>query len=150
MYEVVKTQYSIIPLLVSAVTESFTACAVLSVNENTGTVPCRVGGLILRAMCLMRPQEIDWMYRGGAAGVGALQPAAWAAFLAPLSPAERTDPLAAWHARLTSSDPAVRDAAVGSHHAVRMGVRAEDCWSSQSECTSSTQPVHRHRSSSLL
>lgn len=135
------------PLYVSAVTESFTACAVLYLYDSMSAMPCRVGGLILRAMCLMRPQEIDWMYRGGAGGVGALQPAAWAAFLAPLSPSEKADPLAAWHARLTSSDPAVRDAAVGSRHDVRMGVRAEDCWL-WSESTSSTlHPDHQRHSS---
>ena len=62
---------------------------------------CRVDGLILRAICLMSPPEIDWMYRGG---VAALQPKAWADFLAPLTEAEQADPLTAYHQRLTSDD----------------------------------------------
>ena len=70
---------------------------------------CRVDGLILRAICLMSPPEIDWMYRGG---VAALQPKAWADFLAPLPEAEQADPLTAYHQRLTSEDAAVRKAAV--------------------------------------
>lgn len=72
---------------------------------------CRVDGLILRAICLMSPPEIDWMYRGG---VAALQPKAWADFLAPLPELERADPLAAYHKRLSSSDAATRKAAVGT------------------------------------
>jgi len=34
--------------------------------------PCSVAGLILRGICLMRQQELDWMYRGG--GAAALRP----------------------------------------------------------------------------
>ena len=30
---------------------------------------CRVRGLVLRGVCLMRPEEIDWMYGGDAAAV---------------------------------------------------------------------------------
>jgi len=74
----------------------------------------RVDGLILRAMCLMRPQEIDWMYREGLAGVAALQPAAWNQFIGPLLPEERANPLAAWYARLASSDTSIRDHAAGA------------------------------------
>lgn len=74
----------------------------------------RVDGLILRAMCLMRPHEVDWMYRSGAVGVAALQPSAWAAFLEALPQSERGDPLAAWHSRLISADTDVRDKAASA------------------------------------
>lgn len=49
------------------------------------------------------------MYGGAAA---ALQPKAWQSFLEALAPAERRDPLPAYYRRLTSTDTAVRDAAV--------------------------------------
>jgi proline iminopeptidase len=57
----------------------------------------------------MRPSELQWMYGGGA---GMLRPRAWSSFLAHLPPEERSCPLAAYHARLMSPDPAIRDAAV--------------------------------------
>lgn len=56
----------------------------------------------------MRREEIDWVFRGGCK---ALFPAAWAAFTAGLSADELADPLAAFHARLTSGDAAVRQSA---------------------------------------
>lgn len=74
----------------------------------------RVVGLILRAFCLMRPQEVNWMYRSGATNVSALQPSAWDAFLAPLSQSEREDPLAAWYSRLMSAEADVRDKAASA------------------------------------
>lgn len=70
---------------------------------------CRVCGLVLRGVCLMRPCEIDWMYRGGC---GALYPKAWEDFVGHLTLQERSDPLTAYYARLTSDDSAVREAAV--------------------------------------
>lgn len=42
----------------------------------------------------------------------AMQPKAWADFLAPLPEVEQEDPLAAYHRRLTSPDAAVRKVAV--------------------------------------
>jgi proline iminopeptidase len=85
--------------------------------------------MVLRGVCAMRPREIDWMYRGGAA---MLRPSAWARFLAPVLPEGAPsawedglmagdgsgggggafDPLLAYYERLLSIDPAVRDAAV--------------------------------------
>lgn len=70
--------------------------------------PQRVTGLVLRGVFLMSPAEIDWFYRGGA---GVLLPEAWEAFLAPLQPDERGDPVAAYKARLTDADARVRSAA---------------------------------------
>jgi len=70
-----------------------------------------VRGLVLRGVCLMRPEEIDWMYGGGAAAV---QPRAWRAFVEHLAPEERDSVLESYYQRLQSQDAAVRDAAVCS------------------------------------
>ena len=56
----------------------------------------------------MRRHEIDWVFRGGCK---ALFPAAWAAFVAGLSPDEFQDPLRAYYARLTSNNADVRQSA---------------------------------------
>lgn len=71
--------------------------------------PTAVAGMVLRAVCLMRQCEIDWMFRGGVASV---QPKAWHDFVAVLDPEERCDPLLAYYRRLTSDDSRVRSAAV--------------------------------------
>ncbi|GIL52381.1 hypothetical protein Vafri_8268, partial [Volvox africanus] len=70
--------------------------------------PHRVTALILRGVCTMRQQEIDWMYGGG---VGVLKPWAWQRFLNHLDPDERITPLLGYYGRLLSSNAAVRDAA---------------------------------------
>ena len=70
---------------------------------------CRVRGLVLRGVCLMRPEEIAWMYGGAAAAV---QPRAWRAFVEHLGPEERDDVLGSYYRRLQSQDAAIRDAAV--------------------------------------
>lgn len=71
--------------------------------------PSAVAGLVLRAVCLMRQCEIDWMFRGGVASV---QPKAWHDFVTALPVEERSDPLLAYYQRLTSDDARVRSAAV--------------------------------------
>lgn len=71
--------------------------------------PFSVLGIVLRGVCLMRPQEICWMFGGGAA---ALKPLGWTRFLQPLSPQERLNPLAAYYKRLLSPDAKVRSEAV--------------------------------------
>lgn len=68
--------------------------------------PARVSEIVLRGVFLLRPSELDWLYRGGA---GALFPEAWARFRA-LVPAGE-DPLAAYQALVTGADPDVRAAA---------------------------------------
>ncbi len=70
--------------------------------------PERVTELVLRGIFLLRKQEIDWFYQRGA---DAMFPDAWEDYLAPIPPAERGDLLRAYHQRLTSDDPAVRQAA---------------------------------------
>jgi proline iminopeptidase len=70
--------------------------------------PNRVTELVLRGIFLLRKQEIDWFYQRGAS---ILYPDAWEPYLAHIPEAERGDLLKAYHARLTSEDPAVRLAA---------------------------------------
>lgn len=64
--------------------------------------PERVAALVLRGVFLCRPQDLDWLYGGGA---GRLQPEAWQAFNGPIPPAQRDDLVAAYLQRLT--DPEV-------------------------------------------
>jgi len=70
--------------------------------------PNRVTELVLRGIFLLRKQEIDWFYQRGAS---ILYPDAWEPYLAHIPEAERGDLLKAYHARLTSEDPAIRLAA---------------------------------------
>jgi proline iminopeptidase len=72
--------------------------------------PQHVLGLILRGVCLMRPQEIQWMYGGGA---GVLKPLAYQQFLSLLEPHERANPVLGYYKRLLSKVASVREAAVG-------------------------------------
>jgi proline iminopeptidase len=72
------------------------------------THPDRVTELVLRGIFLLRKEEIHWFYQHGA---HMIFPDAWEDFVAPIPPAERSDMLGAYHARLTSDDPAIRDAA---------------------------------------
>ncbi|XXF76841.1 prolyl aminopeptidase [Myxococcaceae bacterium GXIMD 01537] len=70
--------------------------------------PERVTELVLRGIFLLRKQEIDWFYQRGAS---ALFADAWEHYLAPIPPEERGDLLGAYHRRLTSPDPRVRQEA---------------------------------------
>jgi proline iminopeptidase len=72
------------------------------------THPDRVTELILRGIFLLRKQEIDWFYQGGAS---VLFPDAWEPYRDHIPDAERADLLSAYHRRLTSEDPVVRLAA---------------------------------------
>ena len=67
--------------------------------------PERCTGLILRGIFLSRKAEVHWTFGGGAQRIF---PDGWAEFLSVLDEAERSDVLAAYHRRLSSSDPAVR------------------------------------------
>jgi proline iminopeptidase len=64
------------------------------------THPDRVSEIVLRGTFLLRPRELDWLYRGGA---GALFPEAWHRFLALVPPG--ADPLAAYRDLLDGADP---------------------------------------------
>ncbi|MEO7426362.1 MAG: prolyl aminopeptidase [Fibrobacteria bacterium] len=67
--------------------------------------PGRVSGLILRGVFLGRPSEVSWLFQDGASQVF---PDYWEKFLEPIPPVERQDLVAAYHRRLTGSDPEVR------------------------------------------
>ena len=74
--------------------------------------PSRVWGMIMRGVCLLRRSEIDWVFREG--GASALFPRQWDEFVGALPEDERTDPVAAYAARMCSPDASagVRAAAV--------------------------------------
>ncbi len=70
--------------------------------------PARVTEMVLRGIFMLRRKELLWFYQSGAS---ALFPDAWEHYLAPIPEAERDDMMAAYYKRLTSADPAVRQAA---------------------------------------
>jgi proline iminopeptidase len=72
------------------------------------THPDRVSELVLRGIFLLRPKELAWFYQ---AGTSELFPEAWDDYLAPIPVAERGDLVAAYHKRLTHSDPVVQQEA---------------------------------------
>ncbi len=67
------------------------------------THPERVTGLILRGIFLLRRCEVEWFYQQGAS---AIYPDAYAAYSSVIPAGERSDMVAAFHRRLTGSDPA--------------------------------------------
>jgi proline iminopeptidase len=69
------------------------------------THPGRVTGLVLRGIFLLTQAELRWFYQDGARHVF---PEAFAAFEAPIPPAERYDMIAAYHRRLTGEDAVER------------------------------------------
>lgn len=68
------------------------------------THPDRVSGLVLRAVFLGSDAEVDWAFRQAPAE---LRPDLYENFVGALPEAERADPLQAYVARLTDSNPAV-------------------------------------------
>lgn len=67
--------------------------------------PERVTELVLRGVFMLRRWELEWFYQCGASR---LFPDAWEKYLAPIPEAERADLITAYHARLTSTDVAIR------------------------------------------
>jgi proline iminopeptidase len=65
----------------------------------------RVNALVLRGVFTATRSELDWLYKEG--GASRLFPEAFARFAAPIPASEQHDLVAAYHRRLTSSDPAV-------------------------------------------
>jgi proline iminopeptidase len=65
--------------------------------------PARCLGFILRGIFLCRKSEIDWFLYG----LRHFFPEAWQEFVAPLSPHERKDILAAYYQRLMDPDPTI-------------------------------------------
>lgn len=70
--------------------------------------PSCVSELVLRGIFMLRKSELSWFYQHGASQ---LFPDAWEEYLRPIPEAERGDLMSAYHARLTHSDPKVRQAA---------------------------------------
>jgi len=66
------------------------------------THPSRVSELILRGIFTVRREELLWYYQEGASW---LFPDEWEHFSAPIPVEERHDMMAAYHRRLTGSDP---------------------------------------------
>jgi proline iminopeptidase len=83
--------------------------------------PTRVTGLVLRGIFLLRQWEIDWFYQEG---TSRLFPDAWDQYLAPIPAEERGDLVGAYHRRLTSDDPSVRQEAA----------RAWSVWEGRTSC----------------
>ena len=69
------------------------------------THPDRVTGLVLRGIFLLRKREIDWFYQSGAS---AIFPDAFEVYQSVIPLEERDDMVAAFHRRLTGSDPAIQ------------------------------------------
>jgi proline iminopeptidase len=65
--------------------------------------PGRVTELVLRGIFLLRRSELEWFYQNPE-GAAQLFPDLFAEYLKPLSTAERTDCMASYYKRLTSSD----------------------------------------------
>ncbi|HEY3500685.1 MAG TPA: prolyl aminopeptidase [Polyangiaceae bacterium] len=70
--------------------------------------PSRVTALVLRGIFLLRRWELEWFYQRGA---GLFFPEAFRAYLAPIPEAEQGDLIAAYHKRLVSENPVVRQEA---------------------------------------
>lgn len=81
--------------------------------------PEHVSGLVLRAVFLGSADEVDWAFRRAPAE---LRPDLYENFVAALPEPERADPLAAYLARLTSTDPGVRDPAARQWFAFERGL----------------------------
>lgn len=69
------------------------------------THPARVSALIVRGIFTLRRKELDWYYQGDA---GVIFPDEWEKFVAPIPESERGDMIAAYYARLTGDDAALR------------------------------------------
>ncbi|WP_182085655.1 prolyl aminopeptidase [Aureimonas sp. ME7] len=88
--------------------------------------PARVTEMVLRGIFTGRRSELDWYYREGA---GRLFPDEWERFLAPLSDAERADPIASYRALLLDEDRNVR-------------ARAARAWTDWEARTVSMRAIH--------
>ncbi|CAK9229587.1 unnamed protein product [Sphagnum troendelagicum] len=81
--------------------------------------PKSVAALILRGVCLLRPQEIDWFYKQGA---NALFPFGWEELLSVLESSERNNILSSYYRRLTSSDTSIQQQAAQAWLRWEMGL----------------------------
>ncbi|ARP85036.1 prolyl aminopeptidase [Bordetella genomosp. 9] len=93
------------------------------------THPERTAALILRGIFTVRRAEVQWYYQAGASE---LFPDLWEDFLAPIPEEERGDMVAAYHRRLTGSDPVAQ-------------LRAAKAWSRWEDSTITMLPSPRHQ-----
>ncbi|BBN06133.1 proline iminopeptidase [Marchantia polymorpha subsp. ruderalis] len=70
--------------------------------------PEAVAAMILRGVCMLRQQELDWLYKQG---VNLLFPFAWGQLMTVLDESEREDAVSAFYKRLTSDDYTVAQSA---------------------------------------
>jgi proline iminopeptidase len=70
------------------------------------THPERVTELVLRGIFLLRRSELEWFYQNPQ-GAASLYPELWDEFVSVIPEEERSDMMAAYYKRLTSSDPKV-------------------------------------------
>lgn len=73
--------------------------------------PERVTEMVLRGIFMLRREELEWFYQGGASR---FFPDAWQNFLAPIPPGERGDLMSAYYRRLIDPDPSVHGPAARS------------------------------------
>lgn len=71
--------------------------------------PTRMRALVLRGICLMRPQEVDWLF-SSQGGVAQANPESWKAFAQAVNATEKNprDALRAYYDRLLCPDPSIR------------------------------------------
>ncbi|ARP89135.1 prolyl aminopeptidase [Bordetella genomosp. 9] len=93
------------------------------------THPEQTAALILRGIFTVRRAEVQWYYQAGASE---LFPDLWEDFLAPIPEEERGDMVAAYHRRLTGSDPVAQ-------------LRAAKAWSRWEDSTITMLPSPRHQ-----
>eukprot|EP00898_Chlorokybus_atmophyticus_P005060 jgi/Chlat1/5555/Chrsp369S05403 len=72
------------------------------------THPERVTSMVLRGICLLRQQELDWFYKQGA---NILFPFSWENLISVVEPEEREDLCKAFYKRLASEDEKTRNEA---------------------------------------
>eukprot|EP00210_Caulerpa_lentillifera_P007489 g7155.t1 len=66
----------------------------------------RVSGMVLRAICLMRQQELDWLF--APTGIATQLPKAYERFLSILQPNEQREPIKAYYNRMLSLNELIR------------------------------------------
>ena len=93
--------------------------------------PERVEALVLRGVFLLRRQEIDWFYNGGAAQ---FWPDLWEKFCAPIPENERGEMVGAYHKRLFGDD-------------LETQIRCARAWSRWEGATAAFRPDMRRRHS---
>ncbi|KAH7281742.1 hypothetical protein KP509_36G061500 [Ceratopteris richardii] len=107
--------------------------------------PDAISGFILRGVCMLRQEEIDWFYKQG---VNSLFPFAWNELLSVLQPSEHANIIPAFYTRLTSSDPECRMQAARAWLKWEMSLsflqvsKAVQCWDGKQYSFHSLEEKH--------